>query len=200
MIKQNGEHDLCHVCEHILEGTIAKGVFSSSTSTLSAESESSFSSTMKSLKIKLSKAGLEAPGYFTADFTNPPSSKTGVDCLTNPFNSKYDSNAEINTKLVGKGVTKTKTYKQKQTPKKQKGKESKPIKKVKKVPVEIIAADCSHDGSCDVCYRCSKCSNQESGREKEVGTKLPIVGQRVMSKKIRKECKACGTLHKLYCS
>ena len=191
---------MCHVCEHILEGTIAKGVFSSSTSTLSAESESSFSSTMKSLKMKLSKAGLEAPGYFTSDFTNPPSSNTGVEYLTNPFNSRSDGEAVNDAKLVGKGVSKTKTYKQKQRPNKSKEKPSKKMKKVKKVPVEIIDAQCSHDGNCDVCYRCRKCNNQEIGKKEKSGADATIIEPGVKSKKTRKECKACGTLHKLYCA
>ena len=57
--KQNGEHNLCHVCEHILEGTLAKGVFSTSTSSLSSDSTTSFALTMKLLSNQLSQSALE---------------------------------------------------------------------------------------------------------------------------------------------
>ena len=99
-------------------------MFSSSTSSLSVESEASFTSTMKSLKSQLSKAGLQTPSYFTEDFTNPAASSSslnsGVDYLTTPFNTKIDGMNQNTTELIGKGVNKTKSYKQDKQSKEQK--------------------------------------------------------------------------------
>jgi hypothetical protein len=200
LIKQNGEHDLCHVCQHILEGSIAKGVFSSSTSSLSAESESSFTSKMKSLKSQLSKSGLQTPSYFTDDFTNPSASSSslssGVDYLTNPFNTNIDGIDKNNTELIGNGVNKIKSYKQNK-----RSKEQRNVKKVKKEKVEVVDAHCAHDGNCDVCYNCRKCkeksrdtknkTNEDTQRSQKTNNTM---------KNTRKECKLCASLHKVYCS
>ena len=60
---------------------------------------------MNSLKSQLSKAGLQTPSYFTDDFTNPSASSSslnsGVDYLTNPFNTKIDSIEKNNTEQIG---------------------------------------------------------------------------------------------------
>ena len=160
---------------------------------------------MKSLKKTLSKAGLEAPAFFTDDFTNPAAfNSDGIENLTNPFHTKPNENDKNKTKLVGKGMSQTKTYKQKKNPKKPRPlgtKKVKKVNKVKKVKIEVIEAHCAHDGNCEVCYKCIKCNEKSkqdtNGKEMNIGSgdnKIPT------PMKTRKECKPCGTLHKLYCN
>ena len=145
--KQNGEHNLCHVCEHILEGTLAKGVFSTSTSSLSSDSTTSFASTMKLLSNQLSQSALEGLSTKTSVETQ------GLISSVNTTKKMKDDQKEIE----GNGPRSHHIIEKKK-------------KKPRKPKTKVTDTKCEHNGKCSDCYACKRCRKWENFSDKERDT------------------------------